>query len=140
MDKATSKPLLTKLDIPRLKEQWVEKYSDILGPILLELPPLQEVNHHIPLINEDMRYNFHLPRCPEALETELREKTNRYLSAGWWEIGTITSLLMGDSDPNPWVFDSTNTKPRSIWVSATGSLVTCGSKPMGHRSPMGISY
>lgn len=90
MDKATSKPSLTKLDIPRLKEQWIEKYSDILGPIPLELPPLREVNHHIPLINEDMRYNFHLPRCPEALETELREKTNRYLSAGWWEMKAVS--------------------------------------------------
>jgi transposase InsO family protein len=80
---------LTPLDIPRLREQWFEKHADILGPIPLELPPLREVNHHIPLINEDMRYNYHLPRCPEALESELREKTNRYLSAGWWEMKAV---------------------------------------------------
>jgi hypothetical protein len=48
------KPMLTKLDIPRLREQWFERYDDILGSIPLELPPLREVNHHIPLVDEKM--------------------------------------------------------------------------------------
>jgi hypothetical protein len=55
-------------DIPRLREHWFKEYSDLLGPIPLELPPFREVNHHIPLIDENLRYNYHLPRCPEALE------------------------------------------------------------------------
>ena len=70
------KPMLTKLDIPRLREQWFERYDDILGPIPLELPPLREVNHHIPLVDEKMRYNYHLSKCPKALESELQDKTN----------------------------------------------------------------
>ena len=88
-DNSIQKPKLSGLDIPRLREQWLDRYSDILGPIPLELPPLREVNHHIPLIDEDIRYNYHLPRCPEALESELREKTNRYISAGWWEMKAV---------------------------------------------------
>ena len=88
-DDSLQKPKLSGLDIPRLREQWLDRYSDILGPIPLELPPLREVNHHIPLIDEDIRYNYHLPRCPEALESELREKTNRYISAGWWEMKAV---------------------------------------------------
>jgi hypothetical protein len=87
--KSATRTTFTRLDIPRLREQWLEKYADILGPIPLILPPLREVNHHIPLEEENIRYNYHLPRCPEALEGELREKTNRYLSAGWWEMKAV---------------------------------------------------
>ena len=35
-------------------------------------------------------------------------------------IGTATILLMGDPDPNPWVFSTSESKPRSGRVSATG--------------------
>ena len=76
-------------DIPRLREKWYEEYSDLLGPIPLGLPPFREVNHHIPLIDNDIRYNYHLPRCPEALEQELREKIDRYITAGWWEMKAV---------------------------------------------------
>src|ERR1700742_3065310 len=89
MDGSINRPTLSSLEISRLREQWLDRYSDILGPIPLELPPLREVNHHIPLINEDIRYNYHLPRCPEALESELREKTNRYILAGWWDMKAV---------------------------------------------------
>jgi hypothetical protein len=58
-------------DISALCKQWFERCSDLLGPILLELPPFREVNHRILLIDENLRYNYHLPRCPEALQEEL---------------------------------------------------------------------
>ena len=48
-------------DIPALREQWFEECSDLLGPIPMELPPFREVNHRIPLMDENMRYNYHLP-------------------------------------------------------------------------------
>ena len=44
------------------------------------------------------------------------------------EIGTITSLLMDDLDPNPWVFQTKNTILRSGQVSATGLPI-----PVGHN-------
>ena len=76
-------------DIPRLREKWVEECSDLLGPIPLELPPFREINHRIPLMEEDLRYSYHLPRCPEALQEELRQKITRYTSAGWWEMKAV---------------------------------------------------
>jgi hypothetical protein len=76
-------------DIPTLREQWFEKYSDLLGPIPMELPPFREVNHRIPLMDDNLRYNYHLPRCPEALQEELRQKITRYTTAGWWEMKAV---------------------------------------------------
>ena len=62
-EKAT---MYTEDDIPRLTQQWCDNYQDILQGTPEELPPLQEVNHEINLINPDHRYTYHLPRCPEA--------------------------------------------------------------------------
>ena len=57
----------TEEDIPQLREQWFQKYSDVLGGAPSELPPLWEVNHRIPLIDEGKRYTYHVPRCPDSL-------------------------------------------------------------------------
>jgi hypothetical protein len=70
-------------------EQTVMPIIDTLGPILLELPPFREVNHRIPLIDENLRYNYHLPRCPKALQEELRQKITHYTMAGWWEMKAV---------------------------------------------------
>lgn len=72
-------------DIPRLRTQWFEKCKDFLQGVPEELPPIRSVNHHIPLIDPDKRYNYYLPRCPDALKTQLMEKITRYTRAGWWE-------------------------------------------------------
>ena len=42
----------TRSDIPQLHEEITEKYSDLLGPLPLKLPPFHEVSHKIPLIDE----------------------------------------------------------------------------------------
>ena len=39
-------------DLPQLHEEIAEKYSDLLGPLPLKLPPFHEVSHEIPLINK----------------------------------------------------------------------------------------
>ena len=39
-------------DIPQLREEITDKYSDLLGPLPLKLPPFGEVSHEIPLIDE----------------------------------------------------------------------------------------
>ena len=43
-------------DIPQLHEEIAELFSDLLGPLLLELPPLREVLHEIPLIDESKQH------------------------------------------------------------------------------------
>jgi hypothetical protein len=58
---------------------------DILGGTQDQLPPWREVNHEINLIDEDKRYTYHLPQCPNSLRDEFHEKVNRYIKAGWWE-------------------------------------------------------
>ena len=42
------------------------------------------MNHSIPLIDETKRYTYRLPKCPEALKSQLLEKIERYVQAGWW--------------------------------------------------------
>ena len=89
MTENKDKPKYTDADIPQLRAHWFEEYSDLLGPIPLVLPPWREVNHHIPLMDDNIRYNYHLPQCLEALEQELREKIDHYTTAGWWEMKAV---------------------------------------------------
>jgi len=72
-------------ELPDLQKKWVESAVDILTGAPLHLPPLREVNHKIPLIDESKQYNYYLPRCPEALKTQLIDKIQLYKEAGWWE-------------------------------------------------------
>ena len=76
---------LTEEDIPRLRQQWQQEFADIVNGTKEELPPWREVNHEINLIDNTKQYKYHLPRCPRALQDQLREKTNRYINAKWWE-------------------------------------------------------
>ena len=61
----------TRSDIPQLHEEIAEKYSDLLGPLPLKLPPFREVSHEIPLINESKQLKHRLPKCPEVFCSEL---------------------------------------------------------------------
>jgi hypothetical protein len=72
------------VDTQRLREQWFAKYKDILSGVPPELPPLREINHRIPLIDESKRYFYRLPRCPDAMKPQLMEKLRMYTDAGWW--------------------------------------------------------
>ena len=76
-------------NIPKLREQWFDRNSDLLGPIPLELPPFREINHRISLIDDDVKHNYYMPRCPKALQEELREKITRYVTTGWWEMKPV---------------------------------------------------
>ena len=71
--------------LPDLWKAWLDSAADILTGALNHLPPCREVNHKIPLIDENKQYNYHLPRCPEALKTQLIDKMQKYKDAGWWE-------------------------------------------------------
>ena len=61
----------THSDIPQLYEEIAEKYSDLLGPLPLKLPPFHEVSHEIPLIDESKQLKHRLPKCPEAFCSEI---------------------------------------------------------------------
>jgi hypothetical protein len=50
-----------------------------------ELPLMRGVNHHIPLIDDNKWYHYHLPRCPNSMKVQLMEKITCYMWAGWWE-------------------------------------------------------
>ena len=58
-------------DIPQLHEEIAEKYSDLLGPLPLKLPPICEVSHEIPLNDESKQLKHRLPKCLEAFCSEL---------------------------------------------------------------------
>ena len=61
----------TRSDIPQLHEEITEKYSELLGPLPLQLPPFREVSHEIPLIDESKQLKHRLPKCPEVFCSEL---------------------------------------------------------------------
>ena len=61
-----------------------------MKPSELRLPPFREVNHTIPLIDPNKKYDYYHPRCPEALRGQLLEKTERYCNAGWWECASVS--------------------------------------------------
>ncbi|KAF8227329.1 hypothetical protein L208DRAFT_1297465 [Tricholoma matsutake] len=75
---------LTKKDIPCLREEWKTSCQDILSGVPDTLPPLREINHHIPLVDEQKRYNYHLPKCPDLMRKPLTKKISKYCKAGWW--------------------------------------------------------
>ena len=55
-----------------------------MGSLPLELPPLCEVLHKIPLIDESKQLKHRLPKCLEAIQPELTCKIEWYTTAGWW--------------------------------------------------------
>lgn len=77
-------------DVNSLRAQWFEKYKDILQGVPDKLPPLREVNHEIPLIDEDKHYGYYLPRCPDALKPQLMDKIGRYTANGWWKLQSVS--------------------------------------------------
>ncbi|KAG6870387.1 hypothetical protein C0992_000209, partial [Termitomyces sp. T32_za158] len=86
VDKGKAKATgLREEDIPRLHQQWQQEFVDIVNGTKPKLPPWREVNHEINLIDETKQYKYHLPRCLQALQEQLRDKTNWYINAKWWE-------------------------------------------------------
>ncbi|KIK10971.1 hypothetical protein PISMIDRAFT_123549, partial [Pisolithus microcarpus 441] len=63
-----NKTLLKNEDIPQLQNRWFDQYKHRLSGVILKLPPLQEVNHRIPLVDEKKQYVYHLPQCADALK------------------------------------------------------------------------
>ncbi|KAF8219725.1 hypothetical protein L208DRAFT_1338271 [Tricholoma matsutake] len=73
-----------------LCDHWRDDYADIMDGVREVLPPWQEVNHEIHLIDESKRYHYHLPQCPNSLRDEFYTKVNRYANSGWWEPKSVS--------------------------------------------------
>ena len=82
--KTPRKMMRESIKLQQLREQWYKKYANILGRVPPELPPLREINHQIPLIDDGKRYYYHLPCCPNAMKPQLMEKMQKYMGMGWW--------------------------------------------------------
>lgn len=78
-------PPLTEKKREELREKWFKKTEDLWGPRELELPPMREINHSIPLIDETKVLHSRTPKCPEAYRPALLDKINRYTAAGLWK-------------------------------------------------------
>src|SRR5260221_14692534 len=72
------------IDLEKCYKHWYMKYADIVNRVPSELPPLWEINHRIPLIDNSKRYYYHLLHCPDAMKLQLMEKLQTYVDAGWW--------------------------------------------------------
>ena len=96
-------------DLPELRKKWVEAAANILTGAPAYLPPLREVNHKIPIIDENKRYNYHLPWCPESWKTQLIDKIQTYKNAVWWE-----DMNVSQAAPMLCVFKKDGLKLRTI--------------------------
>ncbi|KAF4568551.1 hypothetical protein EYR36_010563 [Pleurotus pulmonarius] len=81
----TGVEIYTEEHIPHLRSRWLFRCKDIMGGSPNRLPPLRVINHTIPLYDEDKKYNYYLPRCPDSLKSHLSDKIAKYLQSGWWE-------------------------------------------------------
>ena len=84
--------VLTEDDFPRLRQQWHDEFADMVNGTRSQLPPWREVNHEIHLMDNDKRYKYFTPRCPNSLRDELHAKINRYVNAGWWEPHSVKQV------------------------------------------------
>jgi hypothetical protein len=71
--------------IESLRKQWKEKYKHLFGRAPPGLPPFREVNHSIPLMDENKQYNYRLPKCADAFKEQFSLKLQRYVDNKWWE-------------------------------------------------------
>nr|VWO95354.1 Uncharacterized protein [Ganoderma boninense] len=55
------------------------------------LPPIRDVNHAIPLIDEKKVYSWRPSKCPDALRTLWHEKKKAYLESGRWKLASGTN-------------------------------------------------
>lgn len=78
-------------DLQERREWWLSRIADLVGPIPAILPPLREVNHQIPLIDERKLIRYRFAKCAEYLRPQLMEKIERYTTAGWWEERNVPS-------------------------------------------------
>lgn len=69
------------------------------------LPPLRDINHTIPLIDEEKTYTWRPSRCPEMFQDQWSEKRDAYIKTGRWKItsarNTVPMLLIPKPGTKP---------------------------------------
>lgn len=70
-------------------------------PNEVPLPPLHEINHRIPLIDERKKYPWRPARCPEALRPLWNEKREAYLRTGKWKMTMAANMCLLMIIPKP---------------------------------------
>ena len=58
-----------------------------------ELPPFRDINHTIPLIDENKTYSWRASRCPEIFRGQWAEKRDAYLKSGRWKLTTARNTV-----------------------------------------------
>ena len=81
---------ISEAELARMRQEWLDSCQDILNGAPPCLPPLREINHRIPIVDESKVYNYHLPRCPVSIKQALSDKIERYEKAGWWKRAVAT--------------------------------------------------
>ena len=71
-------------NIPQLRRSWDNNITDLVSGIPLKLPPIQEMNHEINLIDPEKTYPLLSAKLPKAFLQELSQKIERYTTAQWW--------------------------------------------------------
>ena len=81
--------------IEKIRTSLLQEYDDLLQPVPPVLPPIRDISHTIPLIDESKTYKYRLPKCPDALKGKLLKKIERYTAAGWWEPARVEQAEIG---------------------------------------------
>jgi hypothetical protein len=63
---------------------WMESCFNLMQGMPERILPMREVNHHIPLVDENTKYNYHPSKCLDSMRKLLTEKIEQYCRAGWW--------------------------------------------------------
>jgi hypothetical protein len=80
----TSETNAKEIDLQPLCDCWLIKYVDIINGPPQGLPPIHEINHRIPMIDNDKHYSYQPPCCPEVMHPKLIDKLCHYIDNGWW--------------------------------------------------------
>lgn len=92
-------------ELDKLRDQLRKEAADLcVDAEKAELPPMREVNHSIPLMDENKIYSWRPSRCPDALREVWQKKKAAYLQNGRWRLATGTNaspLLILQKPPKP---------------------------------------
>jgi hypothetical protein len=91
-------------DLDEIRESLVEYASDLFKDVIdTPLPPLRDINHTIPLIDENKVLNWRPSKCPEPLRHLWGPKRDAYIKTGRWRIhagpNASPMLLLRKPDP-----------------------------------------
>jgi len=59
----------------------------------MELLPLRDINHTIPLIDVNKKYTWRPSRCPDAFRSQWSDKMKAYLASGRWKITSASNTM-----------------------------------------------